>query len=99
MHVSHEGFVGSEMDTIVSRKAICVLFQDKGDMPGTSQPNAPEFRPRAADAVMAPAPMPVAGDGGPVLSPRDDAGSIKPLARSPKRASPIARDRAYNYRF
>src|SRR3954470_3376333 len=68
-------------------------------MPVTSQPNPEEFRPRAADAVMAPAPMPVAGDVGPVLMPRDEAGSVKPLARAPKRASRAARDRADNRLF
>src|SRR4051794_30332637 len=68
-------------------------------MPVTSQPNPEEFRPRAADAVMAPAPMPVAGDVGPVLMPRDDAGSVKPLTRAPKRASRAARDRADNRLF
>src|SRR3954453_12231639 len=68
-------------------------------MPVTSQPNPEDFRPRAADAVMAPAPMPVAGDVGPVLMPRDDAGSVKPLARAPKRPSRAARDRADNRLF
>jgi RNA polymerase sigma-B factor len=69
-------------------------------MPATSHPHPEELGPSAgADCLTAPAPIPTAGDVGPVLMRRDESGSAPPFERPARSVPRPARDRGDNWLF
>src|SRR3954451_6178970 len=79
---------------------LCPTSGTEETMPATSQPHPEELGPSAgADCLTAPAPVPTAGDVGPVLMPRDESGSAAPFARPARSVPRPTRDRADNRLF
>ena len=72
----------------------------KGDMPDRHHTSPAQLAPiAAADATLAPAPMPVPGELDPGRMPLGGAGAVLPPTRDPARAAGPTRDRADNRLF